>query len=156
MPARAAKYVKGDNAKGSIGSQSFDEATNVIGDVLPGLQVTLKGVTGPTPVTLNVGAPAPDQAAISAKVKAFVDQYNSTVDFIRSKIEEKPVVNPTTTADHLKGVLYGDTALSPLLSKLRTTMTPQYAAAEGNPLSLDQMSELGVSTGSAVGSGTLN
>src|SRR3954453_19476263 len=49
MTELAAKYVKGDNAKGSIGSQSFDEATNVIGDVLPGIQVTLKGGPRPPP-----------------------------------------------------------------------------------------------------------
>ena len=152
----ASKAVAGVNAKGTVGTQSFDEPTNVIADMLPGVQLTLKGVTGATPVTVTVGAPGPDSAAISAKVKAFVDQYNSTVDFIRSKIEEKPVVNPQTSTDALKGVLYGDTSLTALLGQMRIALTGQYGAAEGNPTSLDQLSELGVSTGDAVGSGTLN
>src|SRR3954451_21929049 len=152
----ATKAVAGVNAQGTVGAQSFDEPTNVVSNAIPGVQLTLKGVTGATPVTITVGAPGPDQGAISAKVKAFVDQYNSTVDFVRSKLSEKPVVNPQTAADYNKGVLYGDTALTGLLGQLRTTMTGQFAENDGNPLTLDQLSELGVSTGSAVGGGTLN
>jgi flagellar hook-associated protein 2 len=152
----ASKAVVGLNAQGTVGAQSFDEATNVIADMIPGVQLTLKGVTGASPVTVTVGAPAPDQAAISDKLKAFVDQYNSTVDFVRSKLSEKPVAKPQTAADYSKGVLYGDTALTGLLGQLRIALTDQYGENDGNPPSLDQLSELGVSTGSAVGSGTLN
>jgi flagellar hook-associated protein 2 len=151
-----AKAVAGVNAQGTVGGKSFDEPTNVIADMLPGVQLTLKGVTGATSATVTVGSPAPDQAAIAAKVKAFVDQYNSTVDFIRSKVEEKPVVKPQTSADSLKGLLYGDTALTALLGQMRIAMTGQYGTAEGNPTSLDQLAELGISTGDAVGSGNLN
>src|SRR4051794_17079745 len=149
----ATKAVAGVNAQGTVGTQSFDEPTNVISDMVPGIQLTLKGVTGASPVTVTVGAPAADQKAISDKVKAFVDQYNSTVDFIRSKLSDKPVVNPQTAADYSKGVLYGDTALTGLLSQLRIAVTDQYGESDGNPLSLDQLAEIGVSTGSAVGAG---
>jgi flagellar hook-associated protein 2 len=152
----ASKAVTGVNAQGFVGAQSFDEPTNVIADAIPGVQLTLKGQTGATPVTVTVGSPAPDQGAISAKVKAYVDQYNSTVDFIRSKLSEKPVANPQTASDYSKGVLYGDTSLTALLGSLRIAMTDQYGEADGNPTTMDQMSELGVSTGGAVGSGTLN
>ena len=149
------RAVAGVNAQGKVGAQSFDEPTNVIADMIPGVQLTLKGTTGATsPVTVTVGAPGPDQAAIAAKVKAFVDQYNSTVDFIRSKLNEKPVVNPQNATDAAKGVLYGDTSLDALLSQMRIGITNEYAAA--NPDTLDQLSELGVSTGNAVGDGTLN
>src|SRR4051794_39935945 len=78
----ASKAVQGLNAKGNVGPQIIDEPTNVVSNAIPGVQLTLKGVTGATPVTITVGAPGPDQGAISAKVKAFVDQYNSTVDFV--------------------------------------------------------------------------
>src|SRR5215212_2956419 len=150
------KSVAGLNATGSVNGQAFDEATNTIADAIPGVTLTLKGLTGGTPATLTVGAPGPDQGAISAKVKAFVEQYNSTVDFIRSKLSEKPVVNPQTASDYSKGVLYGDTTLTGLLGQLRIGLTAQYGTNDGNPLSLDQLAELGVSTGSAVGGGTLN
>ena len=151
-----AKQVIGTNAQGTVGTQSFDEPTNVIADMIPGVTLTLKGLSGGSPTTVTVGAPAPDQAAISAKVKAFVEQYNSTVDFIRSKLNEKPVANPQTQADYNKGVLYGDTALSGLLGQLRVALTDQYGEGDGNPATLDQLAELGVSTGAAVGGNTLS
>ena len=150
------KAVAGQNAKGTVGAQAFDEATNVVTSAIPGIQLTLKGTTGGSPVTVTVGAPGPDQAAVQAKVKAFVDQYNSTIDFIRSKLNEKPVVNPQTASDYTKGVLYNDTALTGLLGQMRIAITDQYAENDGNPATLDQLAELGISTGAAVGTGTIN
>jgi flagellar hook-associated protein 2 len=93
-------------------------------------------------------------SAVTAKMKAFVDQYNSTLDFVRSKLDEKKVLNPTTTSDQNKGLLNGDTMLEGILSQLRQAVSATYAP--GNPTTLDEMSEIGVSTGSAVGSGSLN
>jgi flagellar hook-associated protein 2 len=86
-------------------------------------------------------------------MKAFVDQYNSTLDFIRSKLDEKKVANPQTAADQQKGVLKGDTMLEGVLTQLRRAVRATYP---GNPPTLDQMSKIGVSTGTAVGSGGLN
>jgi flagellar hook-associated protein 2 len=129
-------------------------ASNVITDAIPGASLTLKGVTNVSgPVTVTVGAPAADQTGITAKVKAFVDQYNSTLDFIRSKLDEKKVVNPQTVADQQAGLLHGDSMLDGILSQLRIAMTNTYAP--GNPTTLDQMNEIGVSTGAATG-GALN
>jgi flagellar hook-associated protein 2 len=62
-------------------------------------------------------------------------------------------VNPQTTADQQKGLLNGDTMLEGILSQLRVAMTNTYAP--GNPTTLDQMNEIGVSTGAASG-GALN
>jgi flagellar hook-associated protein 2 len=149
----AGKDVTGANAQGTVGTQSFDQATNVVTDMIPGVTLTLKGLTGATPLTVTVGAPAPDATAISAKVKAFVDQYNSTVEFVRSKLNEKPVATKETADDYRKGVLYGDTALNGLLARMRTAITDEYTT---NPDTLDQLAELGISTGSAVGGSALN
>jgi flagellar hook-associated protein 2 len=150
-----ARAVAGVNATGMVGTKAFDSETNTVTDAIPGVSLTLKGLApAANPVTITVGAPQADQSAISAKVKAFVDQYNSTVDFIRSKLEEKPVANATTSTDAVKGVLYGDTALTGLLNQLRQAAYSVYG--DNNPDTLDQMSEIGVSTGSAVGGGTLN
>jgi flagellar hook-associated protein 2 len=128
-------------------------SSNVVTDAIPGATITLKGVTtisGPT--TITVGAPGANNSNITATVKAFVDQYNSTLDFVRSKLDEKKVVNPQTTADQNAGLLHGDSMLEGILSQLRVAMTNAYAP--GNPTTLDQMNEIGVSTGSAFG--TLN
>ena len=149
----AAKAVAGINSKGTVGSQSFDEPTNVITDAIPGVSLTLKGVTGATPLTVTVGSPGPDDNAIAAKMKAFVDQYNKTVDLVRAKTAEAPVVNPTTTADQLKGDLYGDTMLDGILSRMRTTVYGTFSTGDPDH---DEMAEIGISTGDAVGSGTLN
>ena len=150
-PARA---VVGVNAEGSVGTQPFDETGNVVADAIPGVALTLKGLTGPSnPVTVTVGAPEPDYNAIAAKMKTFVDTYNSTIDLVRGKLSEAPVVNPQTTGDMIKGGLYGDSMLDGLLGEMRIAVYG--AVATGNP-DLDEMSEIGVSTGEAVGGGTLN
>jgi flagellar hook-associated protein 2 len=150
----------GSRAVGGLDAQYWVDSgpmktssSNVVTDAIPGASITLKGVTTVSgPVTVTVGAPGPDTTNITAKVKAFVDQYNSTLDFIRSKLDEKKVANPQTTADQQKGLLAGDTMLEGILSQLRIAMTNAYAP--GNPTTLDQMNEIGVSTGSAFG--TLN
>jgi flagellar hook-associated protein 2 len=145
------------DASGKINGNNFTSATNVVANEIPGISFTLKGVTGAAnPVTLTVGAPGPDKNAIAAKVKAFVDQYNSTVTFIRSKLDEKPVPNATTTADQNKGVLYGDTALSGLLSQMRIAMTSAYTADGTVSTDFDQMTEIGVTTGKTTGSAAVN
>ena len=68
-----------------------------------------------TDASIVVGSPGPNTDAISGKIQAFVDQYNSTVDFLDSKINEKKVVNPTTDDDRAKGVLNADPALQGIL-----------------------------------------
>jgi flagellar hook-associated protein 2 len=128
--------------------------TNVVTDGIPGVTLTLKTPIDPAnPVTVSVGAPAPNQAAITAKMQAFVEQYNSTLDFIRTKLDEKKVANPQTLADQAKGVLAGDSMLEGILSQMRLSISATYAP--GNPTTLDEMSEIGVSTGAPTG-GALN
>src|SRR3954468_6038373 len=150
----ASRWVASDDASYTVNGVTKGSPSNVITDGIPGVTMTLKTLipTG-SPVTVSVGVPGPDTANVTAKMKAFVDQYNSTLDFIRSKLDEKKVVNPQTTADQQKGLLHGDTMLEGILSQLRTAMTDTYAP--GNPTTLDQMTEIGVSTGAGTG-GTLN
>src|SRR3954449_4040000 len=148
------RKVIGANAQGTVGTLSFDEPTNVIDDAIPGVSLTLKAVTAVgAPVTVTVGAPQPDYNAISAKVKAFVDQYNSTIGQVRAKLNEAPVVNPQTASDQLKGDLYQDPMFDDLLGEMRTSI---YGTFSTGNTSYDEMSEIGISTGDAVGDGTLN
>jgi flagellar hook-associated protein 2 len=119
--------------------------SNVVTAAIPGLELTLKG-TGTTSV--NVGAPAPDADAVKAKVQAFVDQYNSTVDFIRGKLSEKSNPKATTEAEARKGVLFNDTQLTGVLRQLRNMVSDKVTGLSGTVKSL---AEIGVSTGSASG-----
>jgi flagellar hook-associated protein 2 len=151
-----AKAKLGADASYKIDGVDGTSSSNVIGGVgsdatvtVPGLKLTLKGPTS-SPVTVTVGAPGPDQDAIKAKVKGFVEQYNSTVDFIRSKLTEERVANPQTTADRLKGVLRGDTELNGLLTQLRSTFST-LVGADGKTLR-----DIGISTGATTGDGTVS
>jgi flagellar hook-associated protein 2 len=150
----ASRRVSAQDAAYTVNGVNKTSPTNVVTDAIPGMTLTLKAlVPAASALTINVGAPAADNANISAKVKAFVEQYNSTLDFIRSKLDEKKVANPQTTADQQKGLLNGDSMLEGILSQLRIAMTATYAS--GNPATLDQMNEIGVSTGASTG-GALN
>jgi flagellar hook-associated protein 2 len=110
--------------------------TNVITSAVLGVELTLKSTTT-GPVSVAAGDPGIDKDAIKAKVTAFVTAYNSTVDVIRAKLAEKPVVNASSDADRNKGQFYGDSMLSGLLTSLRS--------------SFGDLSDIGISTGAASG-----
>lgn len=136
---------------------------NVITDAVAGVEVTLKGVTTTTgPVTVSVGAPGADTDAIQRKLQAFVDLYNSTLDGIRSKLDEKAVPDPRTqedikngvadsrtTAQRAAGSLFGDTQLNSMLTIMRQMV---YTPTRGAPAGMDSLAALGVSTGEATAS----
>jgi Flagellar hook-associated protein 2 C-terminus len=76
------QFTAGVNAKFTVdGGAALESRSNVVLSAITGLQLTLKA-TGTTSVT--VGAPAPGNTAVQGKIQAFVDQYDSTVDFIAS------------------------------------------------------------------------
>ena len=138
-------YTAGVNATYTVdGGTQQESRSNVLKSAVPGLQLTLKSA-GTTSVT--VGAPAPDQDAIKAKVQAFVDQYNSTIDLIRSKLTEKRVPNATSDTDARKGALFADPQLTGLLSQLRSAMSDK----TGIGGAITSLADLGVSTGTASG-----
>jgi flagellar hook-associated protein 2 len=127
-------------------------ATNTITTAIPGVELTLKGVTQ-APLTIDVGAPGPDREALKKKVTAFVDAYNSTIDLIKSKTEEQTVRAPTTKADYGKGAMRGDPGLTGLLSRMRQTAS---ATFEGDPLAknadgFNQLFDIGISVPDSAG-----
>ncbi|HUR86066.1 MAG TPA: flagellar filament capping protein FliD [Solirubrobacteraceae bacterium] len=115
--------------------------SNVITDKILGAEITLKATTA-APVTIAATDPAIDEDAVKAKVTAFVTAYNSTVDHIRGKLAEKPVKDATTNADAVKGLFYGDTMLSGVLSSMRAE--------------LGDLADLGISTGAPSGTATFS
>ncbi len=135
----------GVNAKFTVDGGAVQQSkSNVVQSAIPGLQLTLKA-TGTTSVT--VGAPAPDNSAVKGKIQAFVNQYNSTVDFIRSELTEKRVPNATTDADARKGPLFADTQLTGLLSQLRGIVSDK----TGIGGAVKSLADLGVTTGTGSG-----
>jgi flagellar hook-associated protein 2 len=130
-------------------------SSNVVSNAIPGVQLTLKGTTAAnSPVTVTVSAPSPDTEAIKAKLHTFVDQYNSTLDFLTRKVTEAPVANASTEDDAAKGVLYGDQSLRNMINRLRTSV---YSfLAPGNGTGPRTLNDIGISTGATTGSGELN
>jgi flagellar hook-associated protein 2 len=144
---------KNSDARVSLdgGTTWATRASNTIDDLIAGVTLTLKGTTA-SAVTVTVGEARPDTTAIQAKIKSFVDQYNSTVDFIRGELEEKKVAKPETTADRTKGVLNGDPGLTALLTQLRQSVGDAF---NGNA-SFKVLSDVGLSTGKTTGKGALD
>jgi flagellar hook-associated protein 2 len=135
----------GVNAKFTVdGGTTQESRSNVVLSAIPGLQLTLKA-TGTTSVT--VGAPGPDNSAVKGKIQAFVDQYNSTVDFIRSELNEKRVPNAKTDSDARKGPLFADTQLTGLLSQMRSIISDK----TGIGGTVKSLADLGVTTGTGSG-----
>ena len=131
------------------GGPNKTSASNVVKDGIAGIEFTIKGLvaTG-DPVTLTISAPGTDQTAVKDKIKKFVEQYNSTIDLIRSKLTEEKVKDAKTDADRAKGVLHNDSMLNGLLQRLRSTIGSTFATGDAN---LDQLTEIGISTGASTG-----
>src|SRR3954454_820392 len=135
----------GVNAKFTVdGAMAPESRSNVVLSAIPGLQLTLKA-TGTTSVT--VGPPAPDNSAVKGKIQAFVNQYNSTVDFIRQELTEKRVPNATSDSDARKGPLFADTQLTGLLSQMRSIMSDK----TGIGGTVKSLADIGVTTGTGSG-----
>lgn len=147
---RAAEYVPGQNSKYSVdGGTVLESQTNTVDDALPGTRLTLKALTGATPVAITITPPGIDKEAAKAKIKTFVEAYNAVLTVTHAKTSEKTVPAATTNADALKGQLFGDRSLTQLISGLRTGMSDIVA---GNVADFDALSDLGITTG-AIGAG---
>ncbi len=129
----------------TYGDQAVTSAVTVTGNTVAygGMEFDLRRPTVPGPaVTVTVGAVTKDHDAIKAKVKAFVDAYNATVDFARAKLTEARVKDPKLAGDHAKGALRGDVGLSSVMSRLRIALGQR---VEGQPPAADALADLGVS-----------
>ena len=130
---------------GVNGSSSSNTVTNAIG----GVNLTLTGVTTTTgPITVNVGAPAPNSTNISNAINTFVTQYNKVISDIQTQLQQQP-----SSSDPTQGTLYGDPELQDLLTQMRTSM---FSGGSGLPAGASTMDDIGVSTGATTGSGAVS
>jgi flagellar hook-associated protein 2 len=127
---------------GTGGSSSSNTVTNAIG----GVTLTLTGVTTTSgPITVNVGAPAPNATNISSAINTFVTQYNKVITDIQTQLSQQP-----SSSDPTQGTLYGDPGLKNLLTSMRSMM---YTPGSGLPAGAATMDDIGVSTGATTGAG---
>jgi flagellar hook-associated protein 2 len=119
--------------------------TNVITNAIPGVQLTLKGITT-SPASVNTTAAAIDKDAVTKKVQAFVDAYNAVVTTTRGDLNEKSVPKATNSADLVAGRLFGDMGLDSMLGQLKNQMTQTVAG-----LGLTSLADLGITIPKATG-----
>jgi flagellar hook-associated protein 2 len=121
---------------------------NVVDEAIPGLRLTLKGLTS-APAGITVGAPALDKEAVKAKLNAFVTAYNGVIDATNAELTERPVANATSSVDARKGQLYGDIGLKSMLSQMRQFAQDSIAGL-GNG-SIDSLVDLGIGVPKSTG-----
>lgn len=145
------QWVAGKDLQYTVDGVAGSSATNTAKNAIPGVDLTFKGLT--SGVSFTVEGPAPDVSALKDKLKAFVAAYNDAMAGMRSRYEEKPVLDPKSNADAARGSLRSDSGLQQAMSSLRTALQDRVAgAADG----MAYLADIGISTGAVTGSGTLN
>lgn len=119
------------DAKAKVNGISISSTTNSLVDAIANTTISLlKTTTGPITVTVTK-----DSAKVTGAVKAFVDQYNSVVDFINQLSSYDPKSKQA-------GNLFGEDRLNTISQTLRTKLldTVSGVATEYSSLSLVGMS----------------
>lgn len=114
-----ATFQEGTVAKFKIDGLDIERKTNNISDVIEGLTFELRGVhEGVSSTAIKVES---DKEKATKAVKEFVDQYNSTMGFIKDQLD----VGDPTVKDNKTGALTGDSMLMRIQSGLRNLLTSQ-------------------------------
>jgi flagellar hook-associated protein 2 len=136
----------GQDAQFSVDGVSGSSSSNTVTNAIGGVTLTLTGVTTTSgPVTVNVGAPAPNATNISNAINTFATQYNKVISDIQTQLQQQP-----SSTDPTQGTLYGDPELQSLLTSMRSMM---YTPGSGLPTGAATMDDIGLSTGATTGSG---
>lgn len=142
---------EGGDAEYSInGGALQSSATDTVTNALPGVTLSLLGVTGSaSPVTITTSAPGPDVTAIISAVQQFVNDYNAAILSIEADVNTAPA-SESNSSDYNpnSGSLFGDDELENLLNDMRETM---YTPGAGLPTGLAALSDIGISTGASTG-----
>jgi flagellar hook-associated protein 2 len=117
--------VDGKDAELSVDGIPIDSASNTVTGVIPGLTLTLSGVTtsGQTdnPVTLQI---SPDLTPIATDVNNFVSSWNTLIQAVNAGIQ----TNTTTGA---AGPLQGDTSVDFVQQQLLSTISSSMSGNNG-------------------------
>ncbi|MGO9902038.1 MAG: flagellar filament capping protein FliD [Solirubrobacteraceae bacterium] len=159
VPTDVAMAQNGQNAEytingnqGSSPSDTVSDSTTGASLTMPGVTLTLNGVTGSDdPVTVAVQQPTANTATIEAAVNQFVTDYNTAINLINTTVSTQPAATSTGAYNPNSGSLFGDSDLEDIVDNMRTSIeTP----GTGLPTGLAALSDLGISTGSSTGSAT--
>jgi flagellar hook-associated protein 2 len=134
----------------TINDNSYTSGSNIVTTALAGVTLTLGGKTPST--TISIGEPTPNTSAIETALNSFVSEYNTVIGDIETRLNEQPVPNASNPTDDATGVLYNDQGLERLLSNLRNSVSDLMTGSG----TYTGLSQVGLSTGAAVGSGSIS
>ena len=149
LSEQAGTAKEGKNAEYKVDGVAGSSSSNTVTNAIPGVTLTLGGLTTTGPVTINVQAPGPSVSAVEAQVQSFVKLYNSTVEAIQKQLSTKPPATASST-EPAAGSLFEDFELSSLLANMRQTM---YEPIAGLSAEMSSPYDIGISTGAASGGG---
>lgn len=153
----AGSTVAGQDAQytlnpGTANAVSGSSPSDTVTGAIPGVTLTLAGVTGSTPVTITAQQPGPDVNNIASMVQQFVTDYNTALKSIEAAVETRPPdASSGSSYDPNSGSLFGDDELSNLIGTLRDSII---APGGGLPSGMAALSDLGITTGASSGSAT--
>ena len=117
----------------TINGLMISSATNTAKNVLDGVDIALKGISGAAPVTVTV---AQDKEGVSEAITEFVDGYNEYVAMANS-------LTAYDAESNTAGALQGDFSTRSVVNQLRQVLS---SAVEGFSGAFSSLSEIGIST----------
>jgi flagellar hook-associated protein 2 len=140
----------GQNAQFTVNGTAGSSTSNTVTDAIPGVTLSLGGVTNSSSgsVTVVVSPPTADTSSIESAVSQFVSDYNSAVNAIEAQLTQPPISPAQNTAQAQQGTLYNDQDLTDLLNSMRQLM---YTPGSGLPTGMAALSDIGISTGAPTG-----
>ncbi len=150
LTENAAAAKEGKNAEYTVDGVAGTSASNTVTSAIPGVTLTLEGLTTTGPVTIDMQPPGPSLTAIETKLQEFVTLYNSTVAEIQKQLTTKPPAHAANATEFAVGTLFGDHDLTSLLSRMRQTM---YEPIKELAVEMSSPADIGLSTGAATGKG---
>ncbi len=146
-------YTQGSNLEVEINGTVLESDGNTI--EADGTTFTFSGVEAGSEFTIEVSK---DNSAIADTIKSFVEDYNKLIEEVYEYLEEKPDEDYYFLADADKeelglsedqeekweekakqGLLYHDSTISSVMSKLRVALMGSVEAADGSMLGLAQL-----------------
>jgi len=125
--------VAAQDAVFSVNGLSISSASNTVSNVLEGVDIELKDLTGATPIEFSISE---DTASLKSAIDGFVDGYNQFIATANSVT----AFDPTSLS---AAPLQGDFSVRSIASQLRQVLTN---AVEGFDGPIDSLSEIGITT----------
>ena len=147
LSEKAGTAKEGKNAEFTVDGVAGTATSNTITEAIPGVTLTLDGLTSTGPVTINVQPPGASVSTVEAQVQSFIKLYNSTVETIQKELSTKPIAKAKSTSEFATGSLFGDFELESLLAHMRQTM---YEPIAGLPAEMASPADIGIEHGRSL------